>query len=225
MLRCGHCKTLEPEFLKAAQGLDLPGVALAKVDVTDNEDLAKRFRVSGYPTIKLFVDGEDKPEYDGDRTAEAIQFYMTRKSSPPVHLLATASDIDAYHALHESFALGIFSTLDAEVAKQYAHLAAADINNYYTVASSPAVRAALDLPAEGDFVLTIRLYVDEPEVMPVTADTSTRDIELFITKQLVPLLQTFSPATSQQIFSASTQVNTTTRHCPHIQIQPCLCPY
>lgn len=40
---------------------------MAKVDATVASDLASRFEVSGYPTIKILKKGEPV-DYDGDRT-------------------------------------------------------------------------------------------------------------------------------------------------------------
>lgn len=88
---CGHCKALEPEYKQAAS--DLAGqVKLGKVDCTENEGLARRFGVSGYPTIKVFNYGvENKKDslatpYNGERTAAAIKTYMLD--------LAERADID-----------------------------------------------------------------------------------------------------------------------------------
>lgn len=67
---CGHCKKLAPEYEKAA--VELKGkVALAKVDATEEKDLASRYNVKGFPTLVWFEDGKEA-EYDGGRTSETI---------------------------------------------------------------------------------------------------------------------------------------------------------
>ena len=49
--RCGHCKTLAPEYEKAAGETS---VALAKVDATVETELGKKFDIKGFPTLKFF---------------------------------------------------------------------------------------------------------------------------------------------------------------------------
>ncbi|KAG7525337.1 disulfide-isomerase A4 [Solea senegalensis] len=70
---CGHCKQFTPEYEKIAQTLkeNDPPIPVAKVDATIASDLASRFEVSGYPTIKILKKGEPV-DYDGERTQKAI---------------------------------------------------------------------------------------------------------------------------------------------------------
>ena len=78
--RCGHCKRLKPEFQKAASILKAndPPVTLAQVDCTDaGKDTCGRFEVSGYPTVKIFRNGELSSDYNGPRETGGIgKFWM-----------------------------------------------------------------------------------------------------------------------------------------------------
>jgi len=69
---CGHCRNLVPEWEKAAK--ILKGVVnVAAVDATQDQSLAQKYGVQGYPTIKVFgADKRNPTDYQGQRTADAI---------------------------------------------------------------------------------------------------------------------------------------------------------
>lgn len=72
---CGHCKSLAPEYEKAATQLmeDGSDIKLGKVDATEESELAGEFGVRGYPTIKFFKNGEAS-DYGGGFRIETFLF-------------------------------------------------------------------------------------------------------------------------------------------------------
>lgn len=45
------------------------GFSLSQVDCTANSNTCNKYGVSGYPTLKIFRNGEESGTYDGPRTA------------------------------------------------------------------------------------------------------------------------------------------------------------
>lgn len=70
---CGHCKNLEPEWKAAAKELgSTPNIKLGAVDATVATNLASKYQVKGFPTIKIFNAGDKKKkpvDYQGPREA------------------------------------------------------------------------------------------------------------------------------------------------------------
>uniref|UniRef100_F1L1D5 Protein disulfide-isomerase n=1 Tax=Ascaris suum TaxID=6253 RepID=F1L1D5_ASCSU len=76
---CGHCKALAPEYIKAAEQLTIP---LVKVDATVETELATRFGVNGYPTLKFWHESTDPIDYDGPRDADGIVQWVSERIDP-----------------------------------------------------------------------------------------------------------------------------------------------
>merc|ERR1711970_575749 len=111
---CGHCKSLAPEYAKAAKALaDHENIALAKIDATVHGDLAKRYGVRGYPTLKWFKkDPENALEYGGGRKEPEISSWITKKTGPTATELADAEAAKKFKEDNEVCVIGFFDAKD-----------------------------------------------------------------------------------------------------------------
>merc|ERR1711920_1028498 len=72
---CGHCKKLEPEYLKVAKKVIKEGfediLVIAKMDGTQNDSPVEAISWTGFPTLYYVKAGSDEPvKYDGGRDAK-----------------------------------------------------------------------------------------------------------------------------------------------------------
>ena len=79
---CGHCKELTPKYEQLAQVFSGDkNVLIAKVDATEEPDLASKYDISGFPTIKFFPAGSAEAEsYDQAREVDAMVSYINDKA-------------------------------------------------------------------------------------------------------------------------------------------------
>lgn len=91
---CGHCKALAPEYEQAADALFPDDIRLAKVDCTAEADICNANGVQGYPTLKVFRDGQPS-EYGKARKADDIVAYLRKQKLPSVSDV-TSADLDAF---------------------------------------------------------------------------------------------------------------------------------
>lgn len=80
---CGHCKSLVPIYEKLAKVFQgEKEVVVAKVDATEQRELAERFGVSGYPTIKFFPKGPsgEPQNYEGARQLKDFVEFINEKA-------------------------------------------------------------------------------------------------------------------------------------------------
>ncbi|XP_072402081.1 protein disulfide-isomerase A3 [Diabrotica undecimpunctata] len=109
---CGHCKRLKPEYAKAAEDLlrNDPPIALVKVDCTEaGKETCDKNSVSGYPTLKIFRNGELSQDYNGPRDAAGIVKYMQSKVGPSSKELKTSECLKNFlETQKESVVVGFF---------------------------------------------------------------------------------------------------------------------
>lgn len=92
---CGHCKNLEPKWNEAADKIaetkELDGVRLCKIDADGQKKAAGSYRVSGFPSIKLFRMGQFVEDFEGERTVEGIIGFLKDRNNVVLNKEITSS--------------------------------------------------------------------------------------------------------------------------------------
>ncbi|MED6218511.1 Protein disulfide isomerase-like 1-4 [Stylosanthes scabra] len=107
---CGHCQALAPEYAAAATELKDENVILAKVDATEENELAQEYDIQGFPTVYFFIDGVQKT-YNGLRNKDAIVSWIKKKIGPGVHNITTVEDAERILTSESKVVLGFLNSL------------------------------------------------------------------------------------------------------------------
>jgi len=78
---CGPCRMLGPVLERETAARE-GQVALAKVDVDANQELALRYRVQGIPAVKAFRNGHLVDEFVGALPPQSVAQFLDRLSGP-----------------------------------------------------------------------------------------------------------------------------------------------
>ncbi|PSN48537.1 Protein disulfide-isomerase [Blattella germanica] len=136
---CGHCKSLAPEYIKAAKKLadQESTIKLAKVDATEETELAEEHGVRGYPTLKFFRSGSPI-DYSGGRTSDEIVSWLLKKTGPVAKDIASVDDAKSFIDASNVAIIGFFkfdegrADLDGEITEK-------NIKKFVTSQSLPLV--------------------------------------------------------------------------------------
>nr|XP_061810161.1 protein disulfide-isomerase A4-like isoform X1 [Nerophis lumbriciformis] len=192
---CGHCKRLAPEYEKAAQELSRrsPPIPLAKVDATVESEVASRFDVSGYPTLKIFRKGKIF-EYNGPREKHGIVDYMAEQAGPPsklVHLTKQMQEL--LKDGDDAVIVGVFSSEQDAAYEVYVE-ACNSLREDFTFRHTFSAEVAKLLKASPGQVVIVQpekfrsKYEPASRTLPVKDSTLVSDVQEFFKKHVTPLV-------------------------------------
>ena len=75
---CSPCLMIAPVLAKVIPEYE-GKVLLAKIDADENMKLAGHYKLRGFPTIIMFVDGEEADRFGGARSAHEIRAFIDRQ--------------------------------------------------------------------------------------------------------------------------------------------------
>ncbi|KAI7743539.1 hypothetical protein M8C21_000738 [Ambrosia artemisiifolia] len=199
---CGHCKSLAPEYEKAASVLAShdPPVALAKVDANaeENKPLAEQFEIQGFPTLKILKNGgEIVQDYKGPREADGIVEYLKKQVGPASFEIKTPED--AGNLIDEKvFVVGIFPTLSGEEFENFITLADKLRSDYEFAHTTKAELLPRGEPSVTTPTVRLLKPFDELFVDFQTFDVDA--LEKFIVDSSIPLVTLFDQSPANQPF-------------------------
>jgi putative thioredoxin len=74
---CPPCRALTP-VLERVAGEYAGRVVLAKIDADENMKLAGRYKLRGFPTVILFLNGEAVDQFSSARSPEFVREFLDR---------------------------------------------------------------------------------------------------------------------------------------------------
>ena len=72
---CSPCLMIAPQLAKVIPEYE-GRVLLAKVDADENMKLAGRYKLRGFPTLILFINGEEVDRFGGAKPAQGIRDFL-----------------------------------------------------------------------------------------------------------------------------------------------------
>ncbi|XP_064989881.1 protein disulfide isomerase-like 1-4 [Musa acuminata AAA Group] len=196
---CGHCQALAPEYAAAATALRGDDVVLAKVDATEENELAQRFEVQGFPTVLFFVDGVHR-DYPGQRSRDAIVTWIKKKIGPGVENITTVDEAEKILTSESKVVLGF---LDSLVGDDSQELSAASkledgVNFYQTVNPDVAKLFHIDPSAKRPAVVLLKKEAEK--ISYFDGQFSKSAIVDFVFANKLPLVTPFTRESAPEIF-------------------------
>lgn len=190
---CGHCQAMAEDFKSAATALKGKAV-LAEVDATKEEKIVQNFKVEGFPTLKLFSNGEEVADYQGNRDKESMIKFVERAMLPAYVPYDTKKEYDAFVAENKANRIVVAVIGDAKEAVPAFKKAAYSIRDVMENIAFVAVKdvKAVKGASKGDIY-----YSDIPEGKAARTYTKYDDkayatIDKFVKTVGLPVFQEFT---------------------------------
>lgn len=194
---CGHCKSLAPEYAKAAKELEEKGspIKLGKVDATEETKLAEDFGIRGYPTLKFFRSGSPI-EYGGGRQADDIVNWLSKKTGPAALDIDNVEAAETFIKSQSVVIVGFFKDRESDEAKTFLSVANAVDDFQFAITSNEDVYAKYE--AKCGSIILFKNFDEGKSVYE--GDSSEESIKKFVTVQSMPLIVDFNHDSAQKIF-------------------------
>ncbi|CAF1143487.1 unnamed protein product [Adineta ricciae] len=145
---CGHCRKFEPIYEEIAKEIydlssttdEFKNIRVVRIDATVYTDVASRYDVRGYPTIK-FIRGAQIFAYENERSKVAVLEFLRRVNGPALRWIPSIGKFNEIRREHEVFFLFVTTNHDENDAlfKQYKDIVNRYLSQTYFYATNVSI--------------------------------------------------------------------------------------
>lgn len=192
-----HCKAMEMFFTALALKLKGSDILVAQVDAKAESELASRFNIKGYPTMKFFING-DAFNYEGKRTEEEMFNYIMKKIGHASEELKNEADLKAL-SLKGVSVLMFLPRNDEEALSAFNSAAMKYESLSFKYSFDDMLKSKY---GDQKYILIVFRNFDDGQRMLALNETPTAaQMKEFIGSVRFPLVSEFDEATAERVFS------------------------
>lgn len=175
--------------------MSLP-VKVVKVDASNEPKYSEKYGVRGYPTLKLFRNGEHS-DFWGDKTVSNIIDWLKKKTSPPAVEIKNVDDAEELINSQNVVVIGFFDDFESEEAKAY--LSAADSIDEFKFGISNSQNVYKQYVAGSASIFLFKKFDERKAIFDGEFDKY--EIQKFVAINAAPLVIDFKMSQPDLVFS------------------------
>lgn len=196
---CGHCQAMAEDFKSAATELKGKAV-LAEVDATKEEKIAQDYHIEGFPTLKLFSNGEELTDYQGNRDKESMVKFVERAMLPAFETIDDAAGFKKLlgTAKGKSIVVGVDLGKETQAKFTKAAYSVRDVveNIEFAVVKAPAAIADLVKAVKNEVYFVTSGEEDARKAVKYDSE-KYNTIDKFAQTEALPVFQEFTQSNAQ----------------------------
>ncbi|KDP45097.1 hypothetical protein JCGZ_18539 [Jatropha curcas] len=202
---CYWSQKLAPEYAAAATMVKASNKAvLAKIDAAHETELARKFKIAGYPTMYFLVGGVQKILYDftEERTREAIANWVNQKINVAVQNLTTIEEAKDIVRAKSVIVLGFLENYEGQDSKELAAVSKMhiDVNFYQTSNGDVAKLFHIDEQIKRPALVILKREDINHTHFGYEGEFTRSSISDFVSTYKLPSVITFIPEDATNIF-------------------------
>lgn len=198
---CGHCKAMAPAYSELAQEMKEAdnGIPIAKVDATVEKELAEKYSIQGFPSLKMFMNGE-AVDYNGERTKEAIAEWIKSKGESKLQNLTTIEQLETF----QKESIGVIFLVDqteSDLVKKFETFSMNYEDVPFAYSHSQEVKDKFEITQKYGFVI-VRDFDDGNKFLVVDELTDMTGLKSFFEAVRFPIVMKFDQKAAERIFGS-----------------------